>query len=404
MTERSRAPTGLVGAAFLMTLSSAFGQTYFIALFAPWLKRELGLSDGGFGGFFTLGTLASAAILMVAGRLADRWRIRWLAAGALCGLAAMCVAMANVAAAWLLLPILFGLRLCGQGWLSHLAVTGTGRWYVRRRGRMMSLALLGYPVAESVLPIATVVLIEQLGWRPTWLVAALGLFALSLPLVLLLLRNEPAHDQSADQGAAPVAARRDWTRAEVLRRPEFFALLFGGSAPPFVVTGVFFHQVALVEAKGWTIAWFAAWFPAWAGTGVVAALITGWLVDRFDARRLLPLYLLPLAAGVLVLGLATSPYAAGAFMVLAALTSGAGGTLFGTLWAELFGTRHFGAIRSVAFASAVFASALAPGLIGALLDAGVALDHQFIAMAAYTLAAALCFTLVLPRLRRLVRA
>src|SRR5438477_9677130 len=140
MTERPRAPTGLVGGAFLMTLSSAFGQTYFIALFAPWLKRELALSDGGFGGVFTLGTIASACVLMWAGRLADRTRIRWLAVGALGGLAAMCVAMANVAAAWLLLPILFGLRVFGQGWLSHLAVTGVGRWYLRRRGRMMSLA------------------------------------------------------------------------------------------------------------------------------------------------------------------------------------------------------------------------------------------------------------------------
>jgi hypothetical protein len=113
---------------------------------------------------------------------------------------------------------------------------------------------------------------------------------------------------------------------------------------------------------------------------------------------------LPLAAGILVLGTATSAYAAGVFLVLAALTSGAGGTLLGTLWAELFGTRHLGAIRSVAFASAVFASALAPGLVGLLLDAGVALEHQFIAMAGYTLLCALCLTVVRPRLSRLARA
>ncbi len=404
MTERPRAPTGLVVGAFLMTLSSCFGQTYFIAIFAPWLKRELGLSDGGFGGFFTLGTIASAATLMWAGKYADRTRIRWVAAAAMGGLAAMCIAMASVAAAWLLLPILFGLRLCGQGWLSHLAVTGVGRWYVRRRGRMMSRALLGYPVAEAAFPIATVALVEAIGWRSTWLVAAAGLCAFSLPLMLLFLRNEPAHDQPADAAAPETTVRRSWTRSEVLRRPEFFVLLFGSCAPPFVVTGVFFHQVALVELKGWTLTWFTAWFPAWAGTGVLTSLATGWLVDHFDARRLLPFYLLPLAAGVLVLALSDSPYAAAAFLVLAAMTSGCGGTLFGTLWVELFGMRHFGAIRSVAFAVAVFASALAPGLIGVLLDAGVALEHQFAAMSAYTLVCALCLTLVAPRLHRLVQA
>jgi hypothetical protein len=58
MTERPRAPASLVVAAIPMTLSSAFGQAYFIAIFAPWLKRELDLTDGGFY------TLASACVLL----------------------------------------------------------------------------------------------------------------------------------------------------------------------------------------------------------------------------------------------------------------------------------------------------------------------------------------------------
>jgi MFS family permease len=405
MTERLPAATSLVVGAFLMTMSSAFGQTYVIAIFAPWLKAELGLTDGGFGGFYTLGTLASACVLMWAGKLADRTRIRWLAVGALAGLAAACTAMANVAAAWALLPILFALRLFGQGALGHLAITGVGRWYVRRRGRMMSLAVLGFPVSEAVFPIAAVTLIAAIGWRQTWLLGTAGLCLVSVPLVLLFLRHEPAHDQvAADAGDSPQTAPRDWTRAEVLRRPEFFAVLLGIIAPAFVMTGVFFHQAYLVDLKGWTLAWFAAWLPAYAGTSVLAALSTGWLVDRLGARRLLPLFLLPMAAGVLVLALAESPYAVAAYMVLGALTGGSASTLVGALWAELFGTRHLGAIRSVAFAAQVVASALAPGLIGVLLDLGVPLAHQYVAMVAYTVVAALWLKLIVPRLDRLARA
>lgn len=402
MSERPRAPTTLVAGAFLMTLSSAYGQTYFIAVFAPWLKRELELSDGAFGSFFTVGTIVSAVIMLVAGKIADRVRVRWMGAAALGGLCAMCVAMASVTAAWLLLPILFGLRVCGQGWLSHLAVTGVGRWYVLRRGRMMSLALLGYPMAEASFPIATVALIELLGWRPTWLLAA-ALCALVVPPLLYFLRDEPAPGDVADPAAPQGRGRRNWTRAEVVRQPAFYAVLFGASAPPFVVTGVFFHQAALVEVKGWTLAWVAAWFPAWALTGVLASLATGWMVDRFGSRRLLPVYLLPLACGTTVLALSDSRFAITAFLVLAAMTSGTGGTLLGTLWAELFGTRHLGSIRSVAFASAVLASALAPGLVGILLDRGVPLERQFLAMAGYTLCAALSLTLVAPRLRRIAQ-
>lgn len=404
MNLQPRAPTGLVGAAFVMTLSSAFGQTFFIALFAPWLKSDLGLSDGGFGGLYTLANLASACVLMWAGKIADHFRIRWLAAATLLSLAAACAAMASVHAAWLLLPILFGLRLFGQGTLGHLAITGVGRWYLRRRGRMMSLAVLGFPASEAVMPITAVTLIAALGWRQTWMIAAAALCVISLPLVLFLLRSEPAHDQAADTAGEPPPPRREWTRAEVLRTPEFFAVLLGTVTPSFVMTGIFFHQAYLVEAKGWTLAWFAGWFPAFAGVSVMTALLTGWLVDRFGARQLLPLFLLPMAAGVLLLALTNSPYAVPAFMVLGALTSGSASTLLGALWAELFGTRHLGAIRSIAFSAQVFASALAPGLLGVLLDLGLRLEDQFLAMAAYALAASLWLKLLVPRLHRLAQS
>jgi MFS family permease len=396
-----RAPSGLVVAAFVMMVSSSFGQTYFIAIFAPWLKSELNLTDGGFGSLYTLGTLASAGTLMWIGKYADYFRIRWLAAGVLLSLAAMCLAMSLVPVAWLLLPILYGLRLFGQGLPTHLAITGVGRWYVRRRGRMMSYAVLGFPAGEAVTPIAAVALISLVGWRETWQVAALVLAGVSVPLVLFFLRNEPAHDQPAEQADTNVADRREWTRAEVLRSPEFFAVLAGIVTPSFVMTGVFFHQAYLVETKGWTLAWFAGWFPALAITSVLAAVVAGRLVDRFGARRLLPYFLLPMTAGVLVLAVTDSPYAVPAFMILGAGTMGSSHTLLGALWAELFGTRHLGAIRSVAVAAQVFSTALAPGLIGVLLDNGIHLETQYYVMAAYGLAAAACLALLGPRLDRL---
>jgi MFS family permease len=397
----------LVAGAFLMTMSSSFGQTYFIALFAPWLKDELHLTDGEFGSLYMVGTIASAIVLVWAGKLADRFRIRGLAVCVLLCLAATCAAMAAVPSGWLLLPILFALRLFGQGALGHLAITGVGRWFVRRRGRMMSFAVLGFPSAQATTPLAAVALIGLVGWRETWLIAAATLCLASVPLVILLLSREPAHDRPPVTGAAAsgpaTGTQRQWTREEVLKVPEFFAVLTGIAAPSFVMTGIFFHQAHLVTVKGWTLAWFAAWFPAYAGTSVVAALLTGWLVDRFDVRRLLPLFLLPMAASVSILIVAQSLWAVPAFMVLGAMTNGSASTLIGTLWAHLFGTRHLGAIRSVAFATQVLASALAPGLLGLLIDLGVRLEHQLLGMLGYTLLASLWLKLLVPRLYRLTQ-
>ncbi|PRD43738.1 MFS transporter [Phyllobacterium phragmitis] len=401
MTERPPAPSGLVIAAVVMTMSSAFGQTYFIAIFAPQLKAELGLTDGGFGSLYAIATIASAAILIWGGKIADRYRIRWLAVLAILALAGMCVAMSGVSAAWMLLPVLFGLRLFGQGSMGQLAITGVGRWYHLRRGKMMSLAVLGFPASEAVMPFAAVTMIGAYGWRETWLAAAGILVLVSIPLVVFLLRREPAVAAGEATDASAFEARREWTRAEVIRKPEFFAVVSGIVVPSFAMTGIFFHQAHLVEVKGWSLAWFAGWFPVYAGASVLMALLTGWLVDRYAARRFLPFFLIPMALGISVLAFSSSPYVVPAFMLLCAITNGSASTLLGALWAELFGTRHLGAIRSVAFAGQVFASALAPGLMGLLLDLDVSIETQYSGMVAYAVISAVCLWLLLPRLNRI---
>ena len=401
MIERPPAPSGLVVAAMAMTMSSAFGQTYFIAIFAPQLKDELGLTDGGFGIFYAIATIASAATLMWGGKIADSYRIRWPAAFALLALAAMCVAMSGVSQAWMLLPVFFGLRLFGQGTMGHLAITGVGRWYQRRRGKMMSLAVLGFPASEAIMPFAAVTMITMFGWRQTWLAAAGILVLVSIPLVLFLLRWEPAVPGEVGLDGQALPTRREWTRAEVVQKPEFFAVVSGIVVPSFAMTGIFFHQAHLVEVKGWSLAWFAGWFPIYAGTSVLMALLTGWLVDRYAARRFLPYFLLPMSCGIAILAFSDSPYAVPAFMLLGGITNGSASTLLGALWAELFGTRHLGAIRSLAFAGQVFASALAPGLMGLLLDLKVGIGLQFLGMVVYSVLSSLWLQMLIPRLNKI---
>ena len=91
-------------------------------------------------------------------------------------------------------------------------------------------------------------------------------------------------------------------------------------------------------------------------------------------------------------------------MAMIGLTFGTFSTLQGALWPELFGTRHLGAIRAMTMAGVVFASALSPGLIGILVDAGVSLEAQLLTMGLYCFLAALWVTALMPRLSRLAAA
>jgi MFS family permease len=387
-----------------MMLCSGFGQTYFIAIFAGALKADLALSDGQWGSLFTAGTLTSAALLMWAGRLADHYPMRWLGVGVMAGLALTSLAMASVASAWMLAGVLFGLRFFGQGMMTHVAMTAMGRWFNRKRGRAVSIAALGFPVSEALLPPVAVALIGLVGWRLTWVAGALALVATAPILMAILSRERTPTAGRATTGDPRYHERHAWTRREVLRTPLFYALLPGLLAQPFIQTGSFFNQVTIVQIKGWQLSWFAASFSVLAAVSILAALVAGWLVDRFGARRLLPAYLVPLGLATLLLTYVSSPYVLPVYMALIGLTSGGASTIQGALWAELYGTEHLGAIRALVMAMVVFASALSPALIGILLDAGVPLETQLLAMAVYCFVAALWMGSLQPQLNRLATA
>jgi hypothetical protein len=80
---------------------------------------------------------------------------------------------------------------------------------------------------------------------------------------------------------------------------------------------------------------------------------------------------LPLAVVLPLLALFDHPVIAWIFLFGIGATLGGNFTVFGAVWAELWGTRHLGAIRSVGQALMVFATALAPWTFGLMADSGI---------------------------------
>ncbi len=371
---------------FLLAFSSSVGQSYFIGLFGAQIRSDLELSHGQFGAIYAAATLASAVTLLFAGKLADRRAPHVASVITALWLAGAAVLMAFVSHALMLLVALFALRLGGQGMMSHIALTTLARWFAAERGRAVALATLGFPAAEAALPPLAAAGLVWLGAGPVWLIAAAvtalvvgpGSVVLSRTASSRLAQRASAGGSEAQAGQAP-----SWKRAEVLKDPRFYAIAPSLLAAPFIVTGLVFHQARLVEAKGWTLPEFASLFPLFAAAAVTAGLVVGAAVDRFGSRRVLALYLIPLALSLLVLSGTGSLAGAGAAMAMAGLTAGGTTVLFGTIWAELYGPAHLGAIRSLAVSLMVIATALSPAAMGALIDAGVALQAQFQALAVY---------------------
>ena len=375
-----------LAAGLLLTFTSSFGQTFFISVFAGEIREAFGLSHGAWGGLYALATTASAAVMVYAGVLTDRFRVRHIGLVVLIGLICAALLMSLITEVWMLAITIFLLRPFGQGLMSHSAMVAMARWFVATRGRAVSIAGLGVALGEAMLPITFVALLGVFDWRMLWIGAAVIMAALTPVLWLLLSQERTPQSFLATDGSAGLKGRM-WTRAEVLRHPVFWLMVPALMGPAAWNTAYFFHQVHLAEAKGWAHVSLVALFPLYTAASVGAMLTAGWLVDRFGSLRLGAVYLLPLAAGYMVVALAGSVPAGALAMLLIGAGQGMHMTMMATFWAEVFGTRHLGAIRAMMGAVMVLGTAIGPGVTGTVIDLGLDFPTQGYGIAVYFLLA-----------------
>ena len=392
---RQQAP--LLGFGALLCFTSSFGQTFFIAVFGGAIRAEFGLGHGSFGAAYSIATLASAVTLIWLGKLVDRMDTGKLTALVVLGLAAASLFMSFAAGIVTLAIAFYGLRLFGQGMSTHIAISTMAKRFAAARGRAISVATMGIAGSEVVMP-PLAVLVLELGWRWGWRAFALVLVLAILPLLTGLLRRadrQPVvEDATVGTPPPPVASRR---QSEVLRDWRFWLLLPGLLSSSILVTGIFFHHVHIVEAKGWSLGLFAATFTVYAIGAVVSSLSSGWLVDKLGARRPLIVFPLILAWGCLLLAVSDAFIAGILMMLLFGIVSGGQSTTTSALWAELYGTEHIGAIRSLAMAAMVMGSAVSPIIFGAVFDLGISVEALAIASAIYATLAGMLF---IPALRQ----
>lgn len=396
--EFLRVNAAWLAAGFLLTLSSSYGQTFFISVFAGEIRAEFGLSHGGWGTIYAGGTLGSALVMLWAGTLADRFRVRDLALVVLPLLSLACLAMAAVPGIWALPLVIFALRLAGQGMTMHIAIVAMGRWFISTRGKALSVARLGVTLGESLMPILFVALLVVTGWRSLWVLAAVMALAV-LPVLLALLRNERVPSASQEADSSTGMDGRHWSRTEMLRHWLFWAMFPLMLGPPTFITVLFFHQVHLAEIKGVAHLGFVALFPLYTICSIVMMMLGGMLLDRIGSARMLPVMPLPIAAGFLAISFGDGLVGLALGMALIGMTSGAFFTASSAFWAEFYGTRNLGAIKAVSTAIMVFGSAFGPAMTGVLIDLGIGLDWQMAIIGLYFLLAGVIVAVALQRAR-----
>jgi len=332
--------------------------------------------------------------MLWAGGLTDRFRVRHLSAVVLVLLACVCLAMAAVPGAWALPFVIFGLRFCGQGMLSHTASVGLGRWFARSRGRANALIHIGFLSGESLLPFAFVILMGWIGWRWSWGVAAL-IVLMFIPILRLLLSQERKPGGEIDEKNEPGMFGKHWSRREAITHWLFWIAALTVVSPSMFGTAYFFHQVHLTEIKGWALASFVALIPLYSLVSLASTFFFGALADRFGTARIFPIAMLPGGVAFAIVSQGDSLWMAGIAFAFFGMMQGAMSTIGGAFWPEYYGTRHLGSVRAIATSIMVFGSAIGPGITGYLIDLGVDFRLQLLWMSIYfvVLAAilAICF-------------
>ena len=389
--EFARANLRFLSFGFLVALTSSAGQTFFIGVFGPEVRAAFSLSHTEWGTIYMIGTLSSAAALTYTGGLIDRMDLRLFAGLAIAGLAGACLVMSLAQSVIALTVAIFLLRQMGQGLTSHTATTSMARYHDAHRGKALSLVSIGFTVGEALLPVLAVAAIAAWGWRETYSFSALVVLCV-IPVVLWLLRGHGQRHAAfleaevvAQSSSAELSGGK--TRWEMLREGRFYMLLPAAVAPSFIVTAMFFHHLTLAEAKGWSAHWVTGSYWMFGAATVLALLTAGPLIDRWSAARIMPFYLLPLAAGLIILVPAENALWILAYLFLGGLNSGLYFAGLTALWAELYGVRHLGAIKSTVGAISVFASALGPVTVGVMLDLGFSIETVCLSFAGYCLLA-----------------
>jgi sugar phosphate permease len=201
-------------------------------LVRPW-EAEFGWDRAAVSLTASLGFVVYGVAQALSGRWADRIGPRVIFGASMALLGVGTAAVGSIVSLWQAYAVFGVLIMVAVGGASSpTSAAAVARWFTARRGLALGVVAAGSAAGQFVLLPLTATLVEVVGWRAAfvWLGAAILLVA--LPVVLLLLRDDPG-DGAGRASAAAAPAGALMALGDVLRQANFWWL-----ALSFFVCGV----------------------------------------------------------------------------------------------------------------------------------------------------------------------
>lgn len=334
----------------------------------PHILRDFAITEGAFGAIYAACTLTASVIMLTVGHTVDYKPVKKVTTYTILGLAFSCILLGFSYHLAVLFIALTGLRLAGQGLLSHISLTVISKYFDKNRGKALSVSSLGYSMGEGIFPLLIAFIIGWFDWR-------IALISSGVLLLLYLIRlkiiNLKEFDKQLDPGGRLPALELARNYKEVIRQKKFLVMMPASFILSFTATAIFFYQYVFVEEQNWSVQLYATFFTVYAITRFLVSLLGGVWVDKYSAKVIFRYFLIPFSVGLLPFAFMDSIIGAFIFLILAGITTGLSGTVQTALIAEMYGTQKMGTIRSVFSMFMVLSTALGPLIVGALIDLNI---------------------------------
>ena len=172
-----------------------------------------------------------------------------------------------------------------------------------------------------------------------------------------------AHVRGSEAAARPGTDQPEitgLTLKQALRTSTFWIVALGLSLLSLLMTGLFFHQVAVFQHRGLDPHVATRVFAITALVSVVSAPVLGRIMDRSPSRLVLAGAQIVMAAALVALHLVDDVATAIVYAVVFGLAGASVQVNVGYLWADYFGRRHLGSIQGTGQTALIVGASLGP--------------------------------------------
>jgi sugar phosphate permease len=347
------------------------GNAAFSVFLKP-MSEDLGWNRLLLSGAVTLQAVGNIVVSPLAGWVLDRHGPRMIMVfGA--GVATVCfLLMGSITEPWHFYLLYTSATVLGLNEMGSLVTSTTvAKWFVRKRGRAMSLGSIGLNVGGAVLAPLVAITIAAVGWRQTWSVLGIVVACTVLPAAIFFFQRAPEDmgllpdgDQPGSEpvgrpGERTAATEQQWKLSDALRNPTTWVIVGAFNLILVAASAMSQHSVAYLEDTGMSLVEASAMFGASHVITIGAKLTWGAISDRFPVRYCLIISSFARIVGLMSLMYATGPARMGGFIIGQGIGQGMG-LLGPKLWADYYGRTFLGTIRGVLQPFSVVASLIGP--------------------------------------------